>query len=65
MNATFRMKNIDTLIMNNNWLGKEASLAEEFKIKYQQFSSYYNEEKNETVIDYVHYTEEQLPAWGI
>ena len=45
MNATFRMKNIDTLIMNNNWLGKEASLAETFEIKYQQYSSYYNEEK--------------------
>ena len=50
-------KNIETVVMTNNYLGKEASLAETFEIEYQQFISAYDEETNSTTIHYVSYTE--------
>ena len=52
-----RNKNIDTIVMTNNYLGKEATLAAVFEIKYQQFVSAYDEETNSTTIHYVSYTE--------
>ena len=51
------IKNIETIVMTNNYLGKEATLAAVFEIKYQQFVSAYDEETNSTTIHYVSYTE--------
>ena len=50
-------KSIETIVMTNNYLGKEAILAAVFEIKYQQFVSAYDEETNSTTIHYVSYTE--------
>ena len=52
-----RNKNIDTIVMTNNYLGKESALAAAFEINYQQFVSAYDEETNSTTIHYVFYTE--------
>ena len=52
-----RIKNIETIVMTNNYLGKEATLAAVFEIKYLQFVSAYDEETNSTTIHYVFYTE--------
>ena len=52
-----RNKNIETVVMINNYIGKEASLAAAFDIQYQQFVSAYDEETNSTTIHYVFYTE--------
>ena len=52
-----RNKNIETIVMTNNYLGKEATLAATFDIQYQQFISAYDEETNSTIIHYVFYTE--------
>ena len=43
---------IITLVMANNWLGREAELAEWDDINYISYSAYYNEETNRTVINY-------------
>ena len=53
-----RIKNIETVVMINNWLGREKGIAETFEIPYQTYTSCYNEETNHTIIDYVYYTEE-------
>ena len=52
-----RIKNVETIVMTNNYIGKEATLAAIFEIKYQQFVSAYDEETNSTTIHYVFYTE--------
>lgn len=48
---------IETLVMHNNYLGKEASLAETFEIKYHEFVSAYDEATNSTTIHYIFRTE--------
>ena len=55
--SKMKNKNIETVVMINNYLGKEATLAAVFEIKYQQFVSAYDEETNSTTIHYVFYTE--------
>lgn len=47
------MKYIETIVMSNNWIGKEAELADTFGIKYGEIKSSYNEETNNTVINYI------------
>ena len=47
------MKDIETIVMSNNWIGKEAELADTFGIKYGEIKSSYNEETNNTVINYI------------
>lgn len=44
---------IETIIMKNNWLGREAELATWEGIKnYFSFSSIYREEENKTIISF-------------
>lgn len=64
-----KVKHLNTIVMINNHLGQEASIANAFDIYYTEYISSYDEETNHTIIHYVYYTEEplseQLPAWGI
>ena len=60
-----RNKNIETIVMINNYLGKEATLAAVFEIKYQQFVSAFDQETNCTTIHYIYYTEQPSTARGI
>lgn len=60
-----RNKNIETVVMINNYIGKEATLAAVFEIKYQQFVSAFDKEMNCTTIHYIYYTEQPLTARGI
>lgn len=48
---------IETIVMNKNYLGKEAALAAAFGIRYHEFVSAYDEETNSTTIHYIFRTE--------
>lgn len=50
-------RTIETIVMNKNYLGKEAALAAAFDIKYHEFVSAYDEETNSTTIHYIFRTE--------
>lgn len=51
-----KCKNIETIVMDNNHLGKEAALADTFGINFTEYSSIYDEENNQTTIHYITYT---------
>ena len=47
------MKYIETIVMGNNWIGKEAELATTFNLDYNEIKSSYNHETNATTIHYI------------
>lgn len=51
-----KIKNIETIVMNNNYLGNEAALADTFEIKFTEYVAAYDEESNSTTIHYIIYT---------
>ena len=52
-----KCKNIETVVMHNNHLGREAAIADTFGVTFSEYVATYDEETNCTTIHYISYKE--------